>query len=113
MARSSNAVLLAVLTLAGWANCRNRAKHQAQEAMVQRPVEVNFRIIRYWEGDEFLQLTWEPRPGKPPLAYVPSERLWDEMMPDWAVRRRHEIMQTIKRETAYMRFVWQEYDSVP
>jgi hypothetical protein len=101
---------IAVLALAGSANCPRR--HQEREASAKRRVEVNFRVIKYWEGEEFLQLNWEPRQGEPPIAYVPSERLWDEVMPDWAVRRRDEIMRIIKTETAHMRFEWHEYDSV-
>jgi hypothetical protein len=96
-----------------WKKIPERFGHRAvhEEAMKQTKVEVGFRFIKYTEGDNDLTLDWEPAgEGKPPIAYVPSERLWNIEMPDWAKGRREEIMRTIKAETAHMKFVWQEYD---
>jgi hypothetical protein len=73
-------------------------------------VEVNFRVIRYWESDDFIQLAWEPIIGKRPVAYVPSLRRWREEMPEWARDRRDEIFPEIKHQTQYMDFIWEEYD---
>ena len=75
----------------------------------QPKVRVGFRYIRYSEGDDCLELDWEPT-SHGNIAYVPSERLWKTIMPDWAMNRRDEIMRSIKAETTHMKFVWQEYD---
>jgi len=93
--------VLAISSL-GWWTCR--------KATVAGKVTVNFRVIRYTEADDFIELGWEPIEGGPPVAYVPSPRRWREEMPEWASDRRDAIMIEIKRETAYMKFRWEEDD---
>ena len=111
--RSSIVLLVAVAALGGWAKCRTKSDPEQQQMRSPKRVEVNYRIIRYWEEGDFLQLDWEARlGGQRDLAYVPTERLWDEIMPEWALRRRSEIMEIVKKETVFMNFEWREYDSI-
>jgi hypothetical protein len=92
---------LAISSLCWW-TCR--------KATVAGKVKVNWRVIRYTEGDDFIELGWEPIEGEPPVAYVPSARRWRAEMPEWACDRRDAIMAEIKRETRHMNFRWEEYD---
>jgi hypothetical protein len=73
-------------------------------------VEVNFRVIRYREPGCYLELTWEPIDGSPPIAYVPSPRRWRAEMPECARDRRSDIFPEIQDQTRFMNFTWQEVD---
>ena len=73
-------------------------------------VEVNFRVIRYREPGCYLELTWEPIDGSPPIAYVPSPRRWRVEMPECARDRRSDIFPEIQDQTRFMNFTWQEVD---
>jgi hypothetical protein len=47
--------------------------------------------IAYWEGDRafLFQAAWAARP---PTLYVPSERIWDEVVPTWLKGRRGVVV---------------------
>jgi hypothetical protein len=50
----------------------------------------NREVIAYWEGDRavLFDAAWG---AEPPTLYVPSEEMWDEVVPGW-LRGRHDIV---------------------
>ena len=74
-------------------------------------VHVTYGRLSYSEGARSLTLYWEPLVGdRRPLLYVPTERLWSRIMPDWAKQRRVEIIHNVQARTPNMRFEVYEYD---
>jgi hypothetical protein len=66
--------------------------------------------LRYFEGDNELRLSLEPTP-RYDIVYVPTARRWPAKMPEWARRRRDDIMADIKRLAVGYAILWVDDDT--
>jgi len=74
-------------------------------------VHISFRYIRYSEGQQAIELQRDPAGvvGEPALVYVPSPERWVAEMPEWARRRRGEILGRVQSHCSHMKDEWQDY----
>jgi hypothetical protein len=57
-------------------------------------------IIAYWEGDRafLFDAGWGV---EPPTLYVPSEAIWEQVVPDWLKGRRAEVIDRLARRSGH------------
>jgi hypothetical protein len=72
-------------------------------------VLIAFRYVKYFEGENELELQVDPGLKEPSIIHVPSPERWRSEMPSWARERRDEILQRIRSKCAHMQVEWKEY----
>ncbi|MGD0808716.1 MAG: hypothetical protein ABSA91_03300 [Acidimicrobiales bacterium] len=89
----------------------------ASQASGRGPYRVEFRWkeeVIYWEGDRGFVFDggWGV---SPPVTYVPTPELWDEVVPSWMKGRRDEVVARLRAhpghvlaETSRYQGGWQE-----
>lgn len=70
---------------------------------------IAFRYVKYFEGENELELQVDPGLKEPSIIHVPSAERWRSEMPPWARERREEILQRIRSKCAHMQVEWKEY----
>jgi hypothetical protein len=57
--------------------------------------------VVYWEGERgfVFNAAWGVRP---PILYLPSDRLWDRAVPDWLKWRRVEVVQRLSAHSGHV-----------
>ena len=65
-----------------------------------RVVTHNREVIAYWEGNHavLFDAGWG---AKPPTLYVPSEEIWDEVVPEWLRGRRDIVVQRLAAKSGH------------
>ena len=92
----------------------NRGAETARESDKQHDyrVHIGWRHLTYSEGaqHEPIKIYIDPpgRYGQPFSFYIPGEARWREVMPDWAMDRRQEIVARIKDECSHYHAAWIE-----
>lgn len=66
--------------------------------------EVQFRWkeeVVYWEGDRGFVFDggWGVQPS---VTYVPDEEAWDQVVPEWLVGRRDEVIRRLAMEPGHV-----------
>jgi hypothetical protein len=72
--------------------------------------EMGWRYVSYTEGGASLSLQIEPMVKGGDLVYVPTEGGWSRTAPDWARRRRAEILSRLKSVGWNRKLEWPEGD---
>jgi hypothetical protein len=57
-------------------------------------------MLTYWEDDNgfVFECAWGVDPG---IVFVPPADVWDEVMPEWLVGRRGEVVDLLRRHSAH------------
>ena len=109
-----------VLALALWARGQHPGVRPQAEAVdqVAASADVSKRVVlsplglRYYEGDNMLELVVEMANGRRVdyIVYSWTPKAWIREMPEWCRYRRAEVLPEIKRLTADKRIEWVEQD---
>jgi len=70
---------------------------------------ISFRYIKYMEGKNALEFQVDPGLKTSSVIHIPSAEAWKKGLPEWARHRREEILDRIKKKSAHLDCVWQEY----
>ena len=72
-------------------------------------VLIAFRYVKYFEGENDVELRIDPGLKEPSVIHVPSPERWGSEMPAWARDRREVILERLKSKCSHMQLDWKEY----
>jgi ribose 5-phosphate isomerase B len=84
-------------------------KSSAKAPSEDYDVLIAFRYVKYFEGDQDLELQIDPGLKQPSVIHVPSPERWRSEMPDWARDRREVILERLRSKCLHMQLNWKEY----
>jgi ribose 5-phosphate isomerase B len=84
-------------------------KPSTQDPSKAYDVLIAFRYVKYFEGENDLELQIDPGLKKPSVIHVPSPERWRSQMPAWARDRRELILERLKSKCSHMQLDWKEY----
>ena len=92
---------------------RNGETHGTSDGRDDYHVEIGWRHLTYSESEheaEPIKIYIDPpaRYGQAFAFYIPGETRWREVMPEWSVDRRAEIVARIKEECSHYHAEWIE-----
>ena len=70
---------------------------------------IAFRYIKYFEGRKSIQFQVDPGLKTPSIIHVPGPDKWDSEFPEWAQKRRDEILDRLKEKTSHMDVEFKEF----